>query len=193
MTELGHGSNVCESFILQYLCKHFDFFPLFLLNILLFCSKGPGNRNCCHLWCKQRWIHYKYSLWISTEILDWRSCKSNDFAFNVLAFVNLVCSKAEKGNQVCGSCLLIFPGIICSQNFLLLPLCRNRYWHLNIHYQHASHTVIFAQLHIEGKNQGVHAFVAQIRDADGNICPNIRIADCGHKIGLNGVDNGRIW
>ncbi|KAI3440773.1 uncharacterized protein J3R85_003230 [Psidium guajava] len=26
-----------------------------------------------------------------------------------------------------------------------------------------------------------------------HICPNIRIADCGHKIGLNGVDNGRIW
>lgn len=42
-------------------------------------------------------------------------------------------------------------------------------------------------------NHGVHAFIAQIRDADGNICPNVRIADCGHKIGLNGVDNGRIW
>ncbi|CAA6661080.1 unnamed protein product [Spirodela intermedia] len=43
------------------------------------------------------------------------------------------------------------------------------------------------------KNQGVHAFAARIRDDDGNVCPNIRIADCGHKIGLNGVDNGRIW
>ena len=42
-------------------------------------------------------------------------------------------------------------------------------------------------------NQGVHAFIAQIRDQNGNICPNVRIADCGHKIGLNGVDNGRIW
>ncbi|KAF8408984.1 hypothetical protein HHK36_005055 [Tetracentron sinense] len=50
-----------------------------------------------------------------------------------------------------------------------------------------------AKLNINGSNQGVHAFIAQIRDADGNICPNIRIADCGHKIGLNGVDNGRIW
>ncbi|XP_019227730.1 PREDICTED: acyl-coenzyme A oxidase 3, peroxisomal isoform X1 [Nicotiana attenuata] len=58
---------------------------------------------------------------------------------------------------------------------------------------HATHTVVFSQLHIDGKNQGVHAFIAQIRDANGNICPNIRIADCGHKIGLNGVDNGRIW
>ncbi|ONK81634.1 uncharacterized protein A4U43_C01F31320 [Asparagus officinalis] len=58
---------------------------------------------------------------------------------------------------------------------------------------HATHAVIFSQLHINGTNQGVHAFIAQIRDADGNICPNVRIADCGHKIGLNGVDNGRIW
>ncbi|XP_073016740.1 acyl-coenzyme A oxidase 3, peroxisomal-like [Primulina eburnea] len=58
---------------------------------------------------------------------------------------------------------------------------------------HATHTVVFSQLHIDGNNQGVHAFITQIRDADGSICPNIRIADCGHKIGLNGVDNGRIW
>ncbi|KAJ4729711.1 Acyl-coenzyme A oxidase [Melia azedarach] len=58
---------------------------------------------------------------------------------------------------------------------------------------HATHTVVFSQLEINGKNEGVHAFIAQIRDAAGNICPNIRIADCGHKIGLNGVDNGRIW
>lgn len=58
---------------------------------------------------------------------------------------------------------------------------------------HATHTIVFSQLNINGSNQGVHAFIAQIRDADGNVCPNIRIADCGHKIGLNGVDNGRIW
>ncbi|WOG92880.1 hypothetical protein DCAR_0312157 [Daucus carota subsp. sativus] len=58
---------------------------------------------------------------------------------------------------------------------------------------HATHTVVFSQLKINGTNQGVHAFIVPIRDADGNVCPNIRIADCGHKIGLNGVDNGRIW
>ncbi|KAI9093209.1 hypothetical protein K1719_027223 [Acacia pycnantha] len=59
--------------------------------------------------------------------------------------------------------------------------------------KHATHTIVFSQLYINGNNQGVHAFIAQIRDSDGNICPNVRIADCGHKIGLNGVDNGRIW
>jgi hypothetical protein len=46
---------------------------------------------------------------------------------------------------------------------------------------------------INGRNEGVHAFVAQIMDEDGTVLPNIHIADCGHKIGLNGVDNGRIW
>ncbi|KAE8662197.1 Acyl-coenzyme A oxidase 3, peroxisomal [Hibiscus syriacus] len=59
--------------------------------------------------------------------------------------------------------------------------------------KHATHTIVFSQLNINGNNEGVHALIAQIRDADGNVCPNIRIADCGHKIGLNGVDNGRIW
>ncbi|CBI21935.3 unnamed protein product, partial [Vitis vinifera] len=58
---------------------------------------------------------------------------------------------------------------------------------------HATHTIVFSQLNINGKSEGVHAFIAQIRDTDGNICPNVRVADCGHKIGLNGVDNGRIW
>ncbi|KAE8724975.1 Acyl-coenzyme A oxidase 3, peroxisomal [Hibiscus syriacus] len=67
-----------------------------------------------------------------------------------------------------------------------------KYW-IGGAFNHATHTVVFSQLHINGTNQGVHAFVVQIRDADGNTCPNIRIADCGHKIGLNGVDNGRIW
>lgn len=58
---------------------------------------------------------------------------------------------------------------------------------------HATHTIVFSQLNINGSNKGVHAFIAEIRDANGDICPNVRIADCGHKIGLNGVDNGRIW
>ncbi|KAJ0244946.1 Acyl-CoA oxidase/dehydrogenase [Hirschfeldia incana] len=58
---------------------------------------------------------------------------------------------------------------------------------------HATHAIVISQLEVNGTNQGIHVFIAQIRDQDGNICPNIRIADCGHKIGLNGVDNGRIW
>ncbi|XP_057450686.1 acyl-coenzyme A oxidase 3, peroxisomal-like isoform X1 [Lotus japonicus] len=81
-----------------------------------------------------------------------------------------------------------------SGEFIINTPCESaqKYW-IGGAANHATHTVVLSQLHINGKNQGVHAFIAQIRDSDGNICPNIRIADCGHKTGLNGVDNGRIW
>ncbi|XP_041005350.1 acyl-coenzyme A oxidase 3, peroxisomal-like [Juglans microcarpa x Juglans regia] len=81
-----------------------------------------------------------------------------------------------------------------SGEFVINTPCESaqKYW-IGGAAKHATHTIVFSQLNINGKNQGVHAFIAQIRDADGNVCPNIRIADCGHKIGLNGVDNGRIW
>ncbi|KAI4341112.1 hypothetical protein MLD38_025874 [Melastoma candidum] len=56
--------------------------------------------------------------------------------------------------------------------------------------------VAFSQLIINGVNQGVHAFIVLIRDADGNICPNIWIADCGHKklvsMGLTMVEFGML-
>jgi acyl-CoA oxidase len=40
---------------------------------------------------------------------------------------------------------------------------------------------------------GVHAFLVPIRDQDGQTLPGVRIEDNGHKMGLNGVDNGRLW
>lgn len=52
---------------------------------------------------------------------------------------------------------------------------------------------VFAQLITGGKRRGVHAFLVPIRDERGRTCPNVRIEDDGHKGGLNGVDNGRIW
>jgi acyl-CoA oxidase len=58
---------------------------------------------------------------------------------------------------------------------------------------HASHAVVFAQLVVDDEGRGVHALVVRIRDADGDPAPGVRIEDCGRKIGLNGVDNGRIW
>lgn len=58
---------------------------------------------------------------------------------------------------------------------------------------HARMAVVFAQLLIGGESEGVHAFVVPIRDESGEPLPGIRIEDDGRKIGLNGVDNGRIW
>lgn len=52
---------------------------------------------------------------------------------------------------------------------------------------------VFAQLETGGESYGVHAFVVPIRDADGQPIDGVRIEDCGHKMGLNGVDNGRLY
>lgn len=58
---------------------------------------------------------------------------------------------------------------------------------------HAEYMTVFAQLIIGEERYGVHAFVVPIRDgAAGNPLPGITIEDCGHKMGLNGVDNGRL-
>ncbi len=59
--------------------------------------------------------------------------------------------------------------------------------------KHGRMAVVFAQLEIGGESEGVHAFVVPLRDEKGRVLPGVRIEDCGPKIGLNGVDNGRIW
>ena len=58
--------------------------------------------------------------------------------------------------------------------------------------RHADVAVVFAQLEIGGDSEGVHAFVVPLR-RDGAVLPGVRIEDDGPKMGLNGVDNGRIW
>ncbi len=56
---------------------------------------------------------------------------------------------------------------------------------------HAELAVVFAQLEVGGTNEGVHAFVVPIRDG-AEVCAGVTIEDDGLKMGLNGVDNGRI-
>jgi len=58
---------------------------------------------------------------------------------------------------------------------------------------HGRMMTVFAQLIVGGTNHGVHALLVSIRTPDGSLCPGVRIEDTGHKEGLNGVDNGRIW
>jgi acyl-CoA oxidase len=58
---------------------------------------------------------------------------------------------------------------------------------------HGRMAAVFAQLVIGGESHGVHAFVVELRDRQGELCDGIRIEDDGEKMGLNGVDNGRIW
>jgi len=52
---------------------------------------------------------------------------------------------------------------------------------------------VFAQLIVDGENHGVHAVLVRLRDDNHKLLPGIKVKDNGYKVGLNGVDNGRIW
>ncbi|XP_024017555.1 acyl-coenzyme A oxidase, peroxisomal [Morus notabilis] len=64
---------------------------------------------------------------------------------------------------------------------------------------HGKLATVFAKLMLPTHNvkgvsdMGVHAFIVPIRDLKTNeTLPGIEIHDCGHKVGLNGVDNGAL-
>lgn len=60
--------------------------------------------------------------------------------------------------------------------------------------RHGLEAVVFAQLVVGGETHGVHALIVPLRDpGSGDVLPGIRIEDCGDKLGLQGVDNGRLW
>jgi acyl-CoA oxidase len=58
---------------------------------------------------------------------------------------------------------------------------------------HGRMAAVFAQLIVGEEKHGVHCLLVPLRDEDGNCLPGIRIEDCGEKLGLEGVDNGRVW
>jgi acyl-CoA oxidase len=58
--------------------------------------------------------------------------------------------------------------------------------------RHGRVAAVFAQLDVASEAKGVHAFVVPIRDAEGTVLDGVEIEDCGDKMGLQGVDNGRI-
>ncbi|KQC30016.1 acyl-CoA dehydrogenase [Flagellimonas eckloniae] len=58
---------------------------------------------------------------------------------------------------------------------------------------HSTMASVFAQLIVDGKNEGVHAILVPVRDKNNTILNGITIEDNGYKLGLNGVDNGKIW
>ena len=57
---------------------------------------------------------------------------------------------------------------------------------------HGKMATVFAQLIVAGERHGVHALLVPIRDAKGDALSGVTIEDCGEKLGLNGVDNGRL-
>ncbi|MCR9285858.1 acyl-CoA dehydrogenase family protein [Saprospiraceae bacterium] len=58
---------------------------------------------------------------------------------------------------------------------------------------HGRIATVFGQLIVDGENHGVHAILVPYRNENGNLLEGIRVEDCGYKVGLNGVDNGRLW
>jgi acyl-CoA oxidase len=58
---------------------------------------------------------------------------------------------------------------------------------------HSSMAAVFAQLMVNGDSQGVHCILVPVRDESNNLMPGVEIEDNGYKLGLNGVDNGRLW
>ena len=58
--------------------------------------------------------------------------------------------------------------------------------------RHARMAAVFAQLDVAGEQQGVHCFLVPIRSASGEVLEGVEIEDCGDKMGLQGVDNGRL-
>ena len=57
---------------------------------------------------------------------------------------------------------------------------------------HGRMAVVFAQLVVGSEERGVHALVVPLRDSKGRLLDGIWIEDCGAKLGMEGVDNGRI-
>ncbi|KAI3654214.1 hypothetical protein MP228_000933 [Amoeboaphelidium protococcarum] len=67
-----------------------------------------------------------------------------------------------------------------------------KYWITNSAV-HAKWAVVFAQLHINGKHEGIHVFLVRIREEDMSVSPGVVIQDMGYKFECNGVDNGKLW
>lgn len=57
---------------------------------------------------------------------------------------------------------------------------------------HGQMATVFVKLIVDGKDYGVSAVIVPLRDKKGNLVPGVTIEDCGRKMGLNGVDNGKI-
>jgi acyl-CoA oxidase len=61
-----------------------------------------------------------------------------------------------------------------------------KYWITNSAL-HAKWSVVFAQLLMNSKREGVHAFLVRIRHDSMQAVDGVRIEDMGHKMGCNGM------
>lgn len=66
-----------------------------------------------------------------------------------------------------------------------------KYWITN-GFRHSTHAMVFGQTIVDGKNEGVGAFLVPIRDEKLNEKQGVSITDMGVKMGVNGVDNAAL-
>merc|ERR1712180_388566 len=57
---------------------------------------------------------------------------------------------------------------------------------------HAHHIVVFAQLHVNGVNEGIHGVLVRCRGKNLEPVPGVTVEDMGFKMGLNGADNAKL-
>ena len=67
-----------------------------------------------------------------------------------------------------------------------------KYWITNS-VNHANYALVFGQTIVNGKNEGINAFLVRIRDENMKPMPGVKILDMGMKMGMNGVDNGVLF
>lgn len=73
------------------------------------------------------------------------------------------------------------------------PTLTSTKWWIGGAAESATHSTVFANLIVNGKNYGVKPFVVQLRDPETfDLLPGINIGDCGMKMGRNEIDNGWI-
>eukprot|EP00834_Sanchytrium_tribonematis_P002513 NODE_79_length_23048_cov_0.747614.p7 type:complete len:522 gc:universal NODE_79_length_23048_cov_0.747614:19912-18347(-) len=70
------------------------------------------------------------------------------------------------------------------------PLAQ-KYWITN-GAMHAHVAIVFAQLFVNQKHEGIHAFLVPIRDSNLNVLSGVTIHDMGYKLECNGVDNAKL-
>jgi len=66
-----------------------------------------------------------------------------------------------------------------------------KYWISN-GFKHANTALVFGQTLVDGKHEGVNAFLVPVRDNNMQAMPGVTINDMGVKFGVNGVDNAAL-
>jgi acyl-CoA oxidase len=68
-----------------------------------------------------------------------------------------------------------------------------KYW-IGVSLLSANWTIVYARLITNGKDYGVHPFLVPLRDrVSGPLRPGVHVSTIGKKMGLDGIDNGRIF